>query len=117
VSTRHDWISWDQYQAIHDRFIRDYLDYFILVDALAPDITAAAVYWDGIPFCVDGIEIVVKQVQDVRRTAGRPQVRARRYAYHVQRRDAGRVIAVFRYDDVIREAYEYWRRTRALAGQ
>lgn len=99
MSSRHEWNSWDQYWAIHDRFIQDYHDYFILEDTLAPEITTDLVRWDGILYCVDGIEIAVSKIQDVRRRVGRPQVRTRRYAYHVQRRVGDRVLPLFRYDN------------------
>ncbi|MGD9890312.1 MAG: DUF6516 family protein [Dehalococcoidia bacterium] len=99
MSSRHDWNSWDQYWAIHDRFIQDYRDHFILDDTLAPEITANLVRWDGALYCVDGIEIAVSKIQDVRLRGGRAQVKTRRYAYQVHRRVGDRVLSIFRYDN------------------
>ncbi len=99
MTSRRDWSSWERYKAIHDRHIRGYLDHFILEDSLIPDITQQIVRWSGTLYCVDGIEIVVKLLQDVRSRGNQPQVRTRRYSYHVLRRVGGRVINLIRYDN------------------
>jgi hypothetical protein len=56
VSARHDWNSWDHYQAIHLRRINDYFDHFILSDRLRITQTETIVRGDGTLYCVDGLE-------------------------------------------------------------
>ncbi len=99
---RHGWNSWDQYYNIHANFIDDYLGHFILADEIAIDVTPDAITFDGRLVCVDGLEIHVTKLLDVRYLqSGRPEVRTRTYSYHVLRRHADRRVAnLFRYDNI-----------------
>ncbi len=83
---KHAWNSWENYQDVHRRYIESYLDHFILKDDLAPSLTPDAAEWDGVLYCVDGLEIHVRKLQDVSHETGRPMVRTRTYSYHVLRR-------------------------------
>lgn len=100
MSARHDWNSWDHYQAIHLRRINDYLDHFILSDRLRITQTRTVVRWDGVLYCVDGLEIHVTKLQDADLRAGRLWVRTRKYSYHVLQRVGRQVVNLFRYDNV-----------------
>lgn len=96
---RHGWNSWDQYQNVHRSCLHDYLDHFILDDGLVFTETGSVVFWKGTLACVEGIEIQVRKVQEVRYRNGQPEVRTSDYSYHVLQRTTGGVRNLFRYDN------------------
>ena len=100
MAAKHDWNSWDHYQDSHLRRIQDYADYFILRDALVATMARAEVRWWGVLYCVDGLEIRVTEGQEVRYRSGQPQVQTVEYRYHVLRREDGKTINLFRYDNI-----------------
>jgi hypothetical protein len=105
VAARHRWNSWEQYQAIHEKKIAGYSPHFVVEDRLTPILTPAAVIWEGVLYCADGLEIQVTKVQDLRRRGdGRPEVQTRAYAYHVLQRLPTGERNLFRYDNA--HAYE-----------
>ena len=100
MTDKHGWYNWDQYQAIHESFIRRFMDYFIIQDRLRPNVTSDLVQWDGALICVGGIEIEVTMLQEVEYRHGQPQVRTSGYRYHVLRKVEGITYNLFRYDNV-----------------
>lgn len=86
MAGRHDWNSWDNYQTVHQRCLKDF-EHFILHDDLSPVLTSTRVHWDGVLYCLDGIEVHVRKDQIVARMhGGRIMVRTVWYSYHVLRR-------------------------------
>lgn len=98
MADRHDWISWDQYQNIHNSRLQDF-DHFILDNQLTAVPTDILVFWNGSLYCMNGIEIVVEKTQDVRSRDGVPEVRTRTYKYQVLQKDGERAVKLLRYDN------------------
>lgn len=98
MAGRHDWLSWDQYQAAHYGNLEGFT-HFIVEDRLNPEISDLLVIWDGVLLCADGIEIFVDKTQDVRRRNGRREVRTRRYSYQAILRTGHGPLRLVRYDD------------------
>lgn len=96
---RHDWLSWDEYQAVHQRRLRDF-EHFIVSDQLQAILTTDSVEWDGVLHCADSIEIHVSKRRAVRRQGGRLMVRTTEYKYHVLQRSASQTRNLFRYDNI-----------------
>ena len=99
MRNRHGWNSWDDYLAVHTRRLRDF-EHFVLSDRLGYTTTKTQVFWSGILYCQDGIEINVAKHQDVEHQSGRPAVRTWEYSYHVLRRVGPETFSLFRYDNI-----------------
>ncbi len=91
--------SWDDYLAVHQSRIADFLGHFIVEDRLEFSRSLTQVYWEGVLICADGIEIHVRKRQSVSYRSGRAWVQATDYAYHVLRRRHGIAISIVRYDN------------------
>lgn len=98
-NSRHDWNGWDHYLSIHEKRLRDF-DHFISSDELIYTPTPTLVLWEGVLFCVNGLEIKVTKKQEVRTRGGRMEVMTFDYSYHVMRRTEEGVINLFRYDNI-----------------
>lgn len=99
MTSRHDWLSWDQYTAAHESNLRRFPS-FIVDDALIATPLVHVVFWSGRLLCQDGIEIHVTKAQAVRERAGRREVRTETYSYHALRKHPdGRVQDILRYDN------------------
>lgn len=99
MSPRRNWHAWDNYQVVHERKLAGFLGHFILDDQLEITVTQSQVLWRGVLYCVGNLELHVTKAQDVEYRQGRPYVRTRRYAYHLQRRIGDQVTYIFRYDN------------------
>lgn len=97
---RHEWNSWQGYLSAHDRGVANYLDHFIVADALAYLTAGRTVVWSGVIRCVDGLEIAVDKSQEVEGLPGTISVRTIKYRYHVlHRSEDGAVTNLWRYDN------------------
>jgi len=99
MNPRHNWNSWDQYQAIHDHHIADY-SHFILDDQLFSTLASNQVWWKGVLYCQGGLELHVTKLQQVEYRNGQPWVRTLTYKYHLLHRQNGLDVNVFRYDNI-----------------
>lgn len=102
MNNRHDWNSWDQYLAVHDSYIRSFMNAgFLLIDELTLTPSTASAYWKGALYCQCDLRIEVTKHQEIKRRArGVPMVRTVEYSYHVRRVIDGETTNLFRYDNV-----------------
>ena len=99
MTPKHNWHSWDNYQAVHASRLQDF-SHFILEDALTATMTPTGVMWQGLFHCVDGLEIHVTKRQEVRDRGGQPEVRTVEYSYHLLRKTNDEATNLFRYDNI-----------------
>ena len=96
--SKHGPNSWDNYQAVHQRWMKDF-EHFIEEDALTATATNTFVSWHGMRYCVGGIEIKVTKDQRADYRSGQLMVETAEYSYHALRRIGTRVINLLRYDN------------------
>jgi hypothetical protein len=96
---RHDWNNWDNYLNVHDSFLNS-RGHFIEMNDLDFIFSSSAVFWEGVLYCRDGIEIHVTKAQAVQFRGGRAEVKTESYSYHaLKRTDEGDIIQMLRYDN------------------
>ncbi len=95
---RHGWISWDQYQNVHQHYMALF-NGFVVNDGLVPAFAETEVSWDGRILCADGFSLAVLKFQEVNFRHGRPWVRTVLYSYQGLQRLGNVTRKLFRYDN------------------
>ncbi len=102
MTDRHGWNSWQDYFHAHQNRL-DSFEHFILSNTITIAISDIVISFSGVLHCCGGLEIHVQKTLEVRQVSGRPQVRTRKYSYHVQQRveaaGSTRIRHLFRFDN------------------
>jgi hypothetical protein len=99
MSRRHGPNSWDNYEAVHQSYMKRF-EHFIVEDGLQAIPTPTLVRWEGELYCLGGIEVHVTKIQRVTGRAGQMMVETTQYSYHVLRRTGTGTTNLLRYDNV-----------------